>query len=123
MILDQMEAGRDQARPDSTARPAPLHPRRGRLVCSVAWLLAIWLAQIAQADPIPTADKKSPAMLQDPTDGEYYDDHDADYPDDGSRALPGKTGFTVPKGLLPIDPIEEEGLLGDWGDSDEEAED
>jgi hypothetical protein len=121
MLLKQMEAGKDQARPEHTARPASLRRRRGSRVCTLALLLLAMLA--AQADPLTATDRGSSNTLQDPADEDHYDDHNADYPDDGSRALRERTGFTVPEGLMPIGPTEEEGLLGDWGDSEEEAED
>jgi len=54
---------------------------------------------------------------------EEDDDDTSDYPDDGSGALGNGSRFPVPRGLLPISPTEEKGLLGNWGDAAAEAED
>ena len=58
---------------------------------------------------------------QSPAEGD--DDEDLDNTDDGSRSLSGKAGAHPPTELSPISPTEEKELLGDWGDSAEEAED
>lgn len=64
-----------------------------------------------------------PAALSDAIENDEEDDDSADYPEDGSGALGSGPRFPVPKGLLPISPAEEKGLLGNWGDSASEAED
>lgn len=61
------------------------------------------------------------AALSDAIDND--EDDSADYPEDGSGALERGPRFFAPKGLLPISPTEEKGLLGNWGDSATEAED
>lgn len=63
------------------------------------------------------------AALSDAMGNDVEDDDSADYPEDGSGALESGPRFPVPKGLLPISPAEEKGLLGNWGDSATEAED
>ena len=55
--------------------------------------------------------------------GEFYDDPNADYSDDGSRTVKLSPADNAPEALTPISPLEESGLLGNWGDSLEEAED
>jgi hypothetical protein len=65
----------------------------------------------------------SDAVVRSSTEAGFYDDPGADYPDDGSQNLRGSSAERAPEGLIPISPVEESGLLGDWGDSDDEAED
>ncbi len=51
------------------------------------------------------------------------DDDDTDYEDDGSQALDGAVSRPFSSELTPLSLDEEQGLLGDWGDSSAEAED
>lgn len=53
----------------------------------------------------------------------FYDDPDADYADDGSRTVKAGPADSSSETLTPLSPLEEQGLLGDWGDSVDEAED
>ncbi len=78
----------------------------------------------------PTLSADSPPETSDSFDvvgtagpGDFYDDPDADYSDDGSRTVKLSPADNASEALIPISPLEESGLLGNWGDSLEEAED
>ena len=86
-------------------------------------LLATAVAPTTAADPLPDNSRSSTEATGFADIGEFYDDPDADYSDDGSRALKLSEEEITSEALTPISPLEETGLLGNWGDSLDEAED
>jgi hypothetical protein len=80
-------------------------------------------APILQANPESAANQSTAEAPRALAVDEYYDDPDAEYPDDGSHAIRERAGASVPDSLTPIGPLEESGLLGNWGDAEDEAED
>lgn len=86
-------------------------------------LLTIAVSPEPTADPTPNTSRSPAEAIRPAGTGDFYDDPDADYSDDGSRALKLSPGEIDSNTLTPISPLEESGLLGNWGDSLEEAED
>lgn len=89
-------------------------------LCLATLLIMMAGTSALQADQTNAALEPLLEAPNSPDVDEFYEDSNADYPDDGSRALLEGSGEIV---LEPLTPIEERGLLGDWGDSDDEAED
>lgn len=92
-------------------------------VCAGALMLAVVAAPTLQANQISTTAEGPKDAPQPSAVPDFYDDPDGDYPDDGSDAVRGSSEQVPPGALIPISPLEESGLLGDWGDSEDEAED
>jgi hypothetical protein len=116
-LRDLLTSSSSYRTPRHAAASYNLWVRAGILLLSTA------IAPTLAADPLPDTSRSStePTPLADI--GEFYDDPDADYSDDGSRTLKLSEGGTTSEALTPISPLEETGLLGNWGDSLDEAED
>jgi len=105
-------------------RPVAAVSRLAKLLQRFAVALSITLGSPASGADTGAAPLVLPtATLSDAIENDEEDDDNADYPEDGSSALESGPRFPVPKGLLPISPAEEKGLLGNWGDTASEGED
>lgn len=123
MTLDHVEARERQPLSGSSIRPQSLLGKPGRWIRVCVLLLATVTAPILQANPESAANQSAAETPRAVAVDEYYDDPDAEYLDDGSRAIRETAGASVPDSLTPIGPLEESGLLGNWGDAEDEAED
>lgn len=87
----------------------------GAAVCCLLLALAVTPAIAAGNDADSAVAVADPAELS--------EDEEDDQAGDGSDALTGDEYLVVPPELRPIGLVEEEALLGDWGDSADEDED